>query len=97
MQTSELTSFASPFDDFFQKYIPREHEKTLRNSFIQAIAIVTVAGILFGLYYVYSILEPFCIPLLWALLSGIVLHPYKRTITKWFNSSLDAVIKNDQT
>ena len=97
MQTSEITSFASPFDDFFQKYIPREHEKTLRNSFIQAIAIVTVAGIFFGLYYVYSILEPFCIPLFWALLSGIVLHPYKRTITKCFRSYLDRVVKNDQT
>ena len=71
MQNSaDITSFASPFDDFFQKYIPREHEKLLRNSFLQAVGLVTVAGIFFGLYYVYSILEPFCIPLLWALLSG---------------------------
>jgi len=97
MQTSDLTSFASPLDDFFQKYIPREHEKTLRNSFIQAIALVTCGGIFFGLYYVYSILEPFCIPLMWALLTGIVLHPYKRTITKCFQNYLDNVIKNDQT
>ena len=97
MSTSEISSFASNVDGFFQKYIPREHEKTLRSSFIQAIAIVTVAGIFFGLYYVYSILEPFCIPLFWALLSGIVLYPYKRIITKCFRSYLDKVIRNDQT
>ena len=77
MQNSDITSFASPLDDFLQKYMPRDHEKTLRNSFIQAFAIVTVGGIIFGLYYVYSILEPFCVPLLWALLSGpfIILFP----------------------
>ena len=97
MHTSDFTSFASPLDDFFQRYLPREHEKTLRNSFIQAVALVTVGGIFFGLYYVYNILEPFCVPLLWALLSGIVLHPYKRTITKTVKFAVDNVIKNDQT
>ena len=64
--TSDFTSFASPLDDFFQKYIPREHEKALRSAFTQAVAIITVVAILAGLYYVYSILEPFCVPLLWA-------------------------------
>ena len=76
MHTSDFTSFASPLDDFFQRYIPRDHEKTLRNSFIQAVALGTVGGIFFGLYYVYNILEPFCVPLLWAFLSGTWLLVY---------------------
>lgn len=78
---SDFTSFASPLDDFFQKYIPREHEKALRSAFIQAVAIITIVAILAGLYYVYSILEPFCVPLLWAGLSGFALHPVKRDLT----------------
>ena len=97
MQSSDITSFASPFDDFFQKYIPREHEKALRNSFIQAVAIVSVGIIFFGLYYVYSILEPFCIPLFWAFLTGIVLHPYKRDTTKVLRMSLENLQKSEQT
>jgi len=97
MQSSDVTSFASPFDDFFQKYIPREHEKALRNSFIQAVAIVSVGAIFFGLYYVYSILEPFCIPLFWAFLTGIVLHPYKRDTTKVLRMALENLHKSEQT
>ena len=97
MFSSDSTSFASPFDDFFQRYLPKEHEKTLRNSFLQAIALVTVGGLFFGLYYVYNILEPFCVPLLWALLSGIVLHPYKKIITRAVKSAVDNVVRNDET
>jgi len=97
MQSSDFTSFASPFDDFFQKYIPREHEKALRNSFIQAIAIVSVGIIFFGLYYVYSILEPFCVPLFWAFLTGIVLHPYKKETTNALRTALENLQKSEQT
>jgi len=98
MQTSDITSFiSSPFDDFFQRYVPREHEKALRNSFIQAVAIVSVGAIFFGLFYVYSILEPFCIPLFWAFLTGIVLHPYKRDTTKVLRMSLENLQKSEQT
>ena len=98
MQSSvDITSLASPFDDFFQKYIPREHEKALRNCFIQALAFIFVCCILFGLYYVYSILEPFCVPLFWALLTGTVCHPYKRRMTNSLRQSLEALRKSEQT
>ena len=85
MHTSDFTSFASPLDDFFQRYIPRDHEKTLRNSFIQAVALGTVGGIFVGLYYVYNILEPFCVPLLWAFLSGTRVNVYSSNKAKFEN------------
>ena len=98
MQSSvDLASLASPFDDFFQKYIPREHEKALRNCFIQALAFIFICGILFGLFYVYSILDPFCVPLFWALLTGTVLHPYKRRMTNSLRQSLESLRKSEKT
>ena len=98
MQSSvDLASLASPFDDFFQKYIPREHEKALRNCFIQALAFIFICGILFGLFYVYSILDPFCVPLFWALLTGTVLHPYKRKMTNSLRQSLESLRKSEKT
>lgn len=99
MQSSTMDGvpLGSPFDDFFQKYVPREHEKALRNSFIQAVAFIFVGGILIGLYYVYSILEPFCVPLFWALLTGLVLHPYKRRLTMGSRQALENFQKSDRT
>lgn len=93
----DITPLPSPFDDFLQKYVPREHEKALRNCFIQAIAVIFVGGILFGLYYVYSILDPFCVPLFWAVLSGTVLHPYKRRMTNSLRQGLEGLRKSERT
>jgi len=71
-------------------------DKDLRNSFLNAIALSFLVALGAGLYYVYSILEPFIVPLAWALLTGVLLHPYKRKLTNGLRKDLEKIQKNDQ-
>lgn len=71
-------------------------DKDLRNSFLNAIALSFLVALGAGLYYVYSILEPFIVPLAWALLTGVLLHPYKRKLTNSLRKDLENIEKNDQ-
>jgi len=80
----------SPFFDDLRQ------DKDLRNSFLHAIALTILAVIMTGVYYVYSILEPFIVPLFWALLSGVLLHPYKKGLTGRLRQSLMRLEKNDK-
>lgn len=74
--TNEISTFSSPFDNFLH-YVPKEHEVAIRQALFNAIAIVVFIILGIGTYYVYIILEPFMLPLFWAILTGFVLHPYK--------------------
>eukprot|EP00088_Acartia_fossae_P067928 TRINITY_DN8524_c0_g1_i10.p1 TRINITY_DN8524_c0_g1~~TRINITY_DN8524_c0_g1_i10.p1 ORF type:complete len:909 (-),score=164.41 TRINITY_DN8524_c0_g1_i10:305-3031(-) len=82
-------AYASPLLDDLRQ------DKDLRNSFLNALALSFLVGLAAGLYYVYSILEPFVVPLAWALLSGILLHPYKRALSTRFRQALVKIQQND--
>lgn len=91
----DRTFVKSPFENVlnFLNAIPQSHEKALKHALYNAIAlsllfICGAAG--WGLFF---ILEPFVKPLIWAVLIGSVLHPFKYSLTKrfelWF-TQLDA-------
>ena len=60
-------------------------DKSMENAWLQAVynsVVMLVFGVVvFVLIAVYFVLEPFLHPLLWAVLVGIFLHPFKRTAT----------------
>ena len=73
---TELSTLASPLDHVF-RHVPKAHEKALRQAVYNIIAAATFGGICFAAYYVLVVLEPFIMPMFWAVMTGFVIHPYK--------------------
>lgn len=79
----------SPFE--FLSLVPQGHEKALK------LAVYNTATLVFAVFVsaagvaVYFILQPFLGPLLWALLFGSVLHPFKRSLCVLLGGWLDAL------
>lgn len=76
----------SPFENVLN-FVPQGHEKALKHAFYNSLALLLlVVGGAAG-WAVYYVLEPFIKPLLWAVLCGSVLHPFKHKIAtgtrKW--------------
>ncbi|XP_015917993.1 transmembrane protein 245 isoform X2 [Parasteatoda tepidariorum] len=61
--------------------LPEGHEKAFKQAFYNVAAIVFVLFIIVACVAVYYVLEPFLRPLLWAVLFGSVLHPFKHRMT----------------
>ena len=57
-----------------------------------AVVVLLVSGYL--CWAVYCVLEPFLHPLLWAILAGIILHPFKKTWTQRISQWLDLLEAN---
>lgn len=76
MASSELAK--SPFELF--SFVPQGHEKALRHAVYNTITILFAAFVSAAAIAVYFILQPFLGPLLWAVLFGSVLHPFKRSL-----------------
>lgn len=74
MSTSELRS---PFVERVISLLPRGHEEALKQAFYNVAAISLFLIMSAAAMAVYFILEPFVKPLLWAILVGSVLHPFK--------------------
>lgn len=74
MSTSELRS---PFVERVISLLPRGHEEALKQAFYNVAAICLFLVMSAAAMAVYFILEPFVKPLLWAMLIGSVLHPFK--------------------
>ena len=70
--TADMSTFSSPFDNFLN-YVPKEHEVAVRQALFNAIAFVVFLALGVGTYYVFIILEPFMMPLFWAILP-LLLH-----------------------
>ena len=70
----------SPFNDMLT-IISERNDKALRQAFYNTIAIIFVAFVLVSVVAVYFVLEPFLQPLLWSLLFGSALHPFKQKLT----------------
>nr|XP_039268453.1 transmembrane protein 245-like [Styela clava] len=75
--------------DSMTQLVPPGHEKPLRQAFYTAAAILfTVAGCAAAVY-VYFVLEIFITPLIWAVLCGFFLFPFKYSL----NSALESWLK----
>uniref|UniRef100_T1IVB2 Transmembrane protein 245 n=1 Tax=Strigamia maritima TaxID=126957 RepID=T1IVB2_STRMM len=89
MATWNVPRNRSRFENMLN-FFPQGHEKPLRNALYNAAAVTFLLLGAAGLAIVYFILGPFLRPLLWAVLCGSVLHPFKSNLTstvrKWLNN-----------
>lgn len=85
--TSELSR--SPFE--FLSFVPQGHEKALKQAVYNTVTILFAAFVIVAGVAVYFILQPFLGPLLWAVLFGSVLHPFKRSLSCCLGSWLDSL------
>lgn len=76
---SNISRSSFKFD--ISNLLPEGHEKAFKQAFYNVAAIVFVLFILVACVAVYYVLEPFLSPLLWAVLFGSVLHPFKQSMT----------------
>lgn len=70
----------SPLENVLN-FLPHGHEKALKHAFYNAAALVCVLFAAAATAAVYFVLQPFLRPLLWAVLFGSVLHPFKQQLT----------------
>ncbi|XP_059481868.1 transmembrane protein 245 isoform X2 [Neocloeon triangulifer] len=91
--TPQSDYIKSPFEHVFNYLIPQGHEKALRHALYNALALFLLMVCTCVGYAVCCIMEPFMKPLLWALLCGSVLHPFKHSLViylkSWFLSNRD--------
>lgn len=76
---SNISPTSFKFD--ISSFLPEGHEKAFKQAFYNVAASVFVLFIIVACVAVYYVLEPFLRPLLWAVLFGSVLHPFKHTMT----------------
>ncbi|XP_049960516.1 transmembrane protein 245 [Schistocerca serialis cubense] len=91
--TSSAELITSPLDNVFSFLggLPQGHEKALKQALYNALAlfflfVCCIAGV--ALFYV---LEPFIKPLIWALLCGSVLHPFKYSLSTAMQGWIDSL------
>ncbi|KAL0269708.1 UNVERIFIED_CONTAM: hypothetical protein PYX00_007348 [Menopon gallinae] len=82
----DRTFVKSPFDNVlsFLNSIPQGHEKALKHALYNAIGLLLFFSCGAAGWGVFHILGPFVKPLMWALLTGTVLHPFKYSLAKRF-------------
>lgn len=81
-QTDDKSPFGSIMN--FLNVIPRGHEKALKQAFFNAGALFILFLCGAAGWALFYILEPFMKPLIWALLIGSVVHPFKYFLTTKF-------------
>ncbi|CAG7832253.1 unnamed protein product [Allacma fusca] len=60
--------------------LPVGHDKALKYAFYNVIAMIVSVAVILAFWGVYCILEPFIKALMWAILCGSVLHPFKEQL-----------------
>lgn len=67
------------------------HEKALKNALYNALAMLLLVVCCAAFYALFFVLDPFMKPLLWALLLGSVLHPFKYSLVYSVKNWLDVL------
>ncbi|XP_038058247.1 transmembrane protein 245-like isoform X2 [Patiria miniata] len=81
----------SPFDSVLTTFLPQGHEKNLKQAFYNAATILFIVLFCGAAVAVYFVLEIFIKPLLWAVLCGTVLYPFKYTLTSYVSGWLQGL------
>lgn len=86
-----MENLRSPFENIFNIIggLPQGHEKPLKHALYNAVALLFLFLCCAAAWALYIILEPFIKPLIWALLVGSVLHPFKYSLSRIFRSWFD--------
>lgn len=88
-----ITPVITSLNEVINQYLPQGHEKLIRNALFNSISFCLILLVIVTLVAVYFILEPFLRPLLWALLLGSALFPFKQKLTRvtrrWLNQIKD--------
>lgn len=77
-------------------FLPSGHEKAIKQAFYNTATILFVLLVTVGLIACYFVLEPFLRPLLWALLIGSALHPFKQRLVRVASKWLAETKSNNQ-
>jgi hypothetical protein len=81
----------TPIVDNLISMLPSGDDKALKYAFYNVLAMIVAGVSILALWAVYLILEPFIKSLLWALLCGSVLYPFKRRLVESTKAWLGSV------
>ena len=86
----------SPFENVFNFLgsLPQGHEKAVKHALYNALALFLLIIASAAGYGLFIILGPFIKPLIWALLCGSVLHPFKYSVATTLKSWLQSMESN---
>lgn len=82
MASRSFEYITSPFENVFSFLgsLPQGHEKAVKHALYNALALFLLIVSSAAGWGLFIILGPFIKPLLWALLCGFVLHPFKHSL-----------------